>query len=553
MLDDSVVGKQVHVHADPGHHRARVCTQDHHQLLPAVTTAIKQWWEGVAGSEQPALDDAAVLEDLLRGATSAYTSVSGWTTAAQDGSQRLLKGHRKLLLELDCQFFLRKHVRAIEDSTVGAKAEGASLDAHYRWNHMFHMARNKHLLGAAFPKTGTWLNLDEWQLLHSSISSVLEARRAQYRKDCEKDQQTKLNRALAAMRDSFGKRRRTFQQALLKNPPRIPLWGVLSAHPTTVILTTMSRVSVLPFVRDAVSVAFSSNADGSLQATFTKAEDVTSTVLTLPQGECEIVPVDSSSSTLVADPDNKLAGIENFFGTNALGALPLCSRHMSGLKNMVCMSHVHCPLRELPPLEPASSFLPGEVFAGHNLVDSSYDSHLQEQVSEADFLHIVCTLPLRKAPGPDGIPNEVLCLLPPAVLDRMRAVVNTALTTGVFPKSWKDVEVTLMTKKAPAELLSNQHPIALCITVYKLFTIVLTSRLNSMVEENGILETEQEGGRRHCSTLSQLQCLDWQFQDARRCGKHIFALWIDTTNALATVNHQVLWSILRGYGLPSAD
>eukprot|EP00961_Rhodomonas_salina_P011316 151770-Rhodomonas_salina.1 len=93
MLDDSVVGTPVHVHADPGHHSARVSTQDHHQLLPAVTTAIKQWWEGVAGSEQPALEDAAVLEDLLRGATSAYASVSGWTAEAQDGSQRLLKGH----------------------------------------------------------------------------------------------------------------------------------------------------------------------------------------------------------------------------------------------------------------------------------------------------------------------------------------------------------------------------------------------------------------------------------------------------------------------------
>ena len=33
----------------------------------------------------------------------------------------------------------------------------------------------------------------------------------------------------------------------------------------------------------------------------------------------------------------------------------------------------------------------------------------------------------------------------------------------------------------------------------------------------------------------------------------MYALWLDTANAFGSVNHQVVWSILRAYGLPEAD
>ena len=41
--------------------------------------------------------------------------------------------------------------------------------------------------------------------------------------------------------------------------------------------------------------------------------------------------------------------------------------------------------------------------------------------------------------------------------------------------------------------------------------------------------------------------------DARRRGKPLYALWLDTANAFNSVNHQVIWSILRGYGLSPTD
>ena len=171
----------------------------------------------------------------------------------------------------------------------------------------------------------------------------------------------------------------------------------------------------------------------------------------------------------------------------------------------------------------------------------------------SDLQFLIRHLPRRKAPGPDGVPNELLQLLPDSFLHLIRSVINDALQKGIFPSYWKDTSYTLLTKKAPAALLTNQRPIALCNTMYKLYNIVINSRLTCMAEENSLLETEQEGGRRSRSTIRQLQRLRWNMDDARRRGKKLYVLWIDTTNAFCSINHKVLWSILRAYGIPELD
>lgn len=43
------------------------------------------------------------------------------------------------------------------------------------------------------------------------------------------------------------------------------------------------------------------------------------------------------------------------------------------------------------------------------------------------------------------------------------------------------------------------------------------------------------------------------FHDAKRRGKPIIALYLDTKNAFGSVSLQVVWSILRGYGIPKED
>ena len=121
----------------------------------------------------------------------------------------------------------------------------------------------------------------------------------------------------------------------------------------------------------------------------------------------------------------------------------------------------------------AETFLPPAIFAKHNSVPATYPTNLRSEMAFDDFMYIIRKLPLRRAPGPDGLPNELLRLLPLPILQRMHALINHALTKGECPAWWKQCVVTLMTKKSPPERLSNQRPVALLNTVYKLFSIGL--------------------------------------------------------------------------------
>lgn len=297
-------------------------------------------------------------------------------------------------------------------------------------------------------------------------------------------------------------------------------------------------------------------------------DDVVRLVLDGPVGECKIS--NAGKARLVADTNNKLAGIEQFFGKNALGTHPRCSKHMaSATRELRCFSEAReCGTRQLhwfcnecaspctvqsPPLTPATTFLPSAVFDGHNTIPDDYETHMQEPLSDGDLEYILRCLPQRKAPGPDVIPNELLRILPPSVLQLMKQVINDALVKGVFPAWWKAVSVTLMTKKTPAENMANQRPVALCSTVYKVFSIVINSRLTRAVEGNSIIEPKQAGGRRHRGCTRSLQWLQWQLHDAQRRQRRLYALWIDTKNAFGSVSHQVIWSILRGYGFKQKE
>jgi hypothetical protein len=302
----------------------------------------------------------------------------------------------------------------------------------------------------------------------------------------------------------------------MQNPPSIPLWGVMSLHPETILFRTWQQEALSAVIPAEIwERAGIGQQEGCWTITCARHTDLATILQLAPSGECVVLPV--KRARLMAEPLNKLSGIDHYFGMNGVGDLPRCSKHMETQhRDITCVAsvedekrelkwwcnecHDHCEIKA-PKLEEATDMFPDCTFDKHNTIPAEYNTHLQEKIEREDLEYMIRTLPLRRAPGPDGIPNEVLRCLPMQVIDRMYAVINEALTKGTFPVGWKDCVVTLMTKKPPAELLSNQRPVALCNTTYKLFSYVVNDRLTTTMEENGILENEQEGARSEHNTL----------------------------------------------------
>lgn len=117
-------------------------------------------------------------------------------------------------------------------------------------------------------------------------------------------------------------------------------------------------------------------------------------------------------------------------------------------------------------------------------------------------------LPNRKAPGPDGISNE---LVKAAVLSnpkRFHTTFNKCLTEGSFPAPWKIGKLVLLRKLGkPLDSPSAYRPICLLDGCGKLLEKLISSRLRGHLTGNFALTKNQYGFRRGRSTLDALDHL----------------------------------------------
>ena len=161
-------------------------------------------------------------------------------------------------------------------------------------------------------------------------------------------------------------------------------------------------------------------------------------------------------------------------------------------------------------------------------------------------------LPTGKAPGPEGIFNETLRLLPDHVIEPM-ALVFRCLSYGYVPSSLTESETVLIFKggdKSPLDL-KNFRPIALLPTVYKLYSGTLNRILIDFLEENGLLCAAQSGFRPAKHTGHQILWLMGILEDASMSQQDIHLVYVDFLSAFNTVSHEKLDEIYGLLGIPA--
>lgn len=111
----------------------------------------------------------------------------------------------------------------------------------------------------------------------------------------------------------------------------------------------------------------------------------------------------------------------------------------------------------------------------------------------------------KKAPGPDGIPSEVLKEIAetrPGILLKMY---NRCLTEGVFPECWKKQKLVLISKgKGDPEAPSSYRPLCMLDTAGKLLERLLKPRVEKAISSRGGLSKRQHGFRPGKSTIGAL-------------------------------------------------
>ncbi|KAL4543335.1 hypothetical protein Ndes2437B_g01177 [Nannochloris sp. 'desiccata'] len=155
-----------------------------------------------------------------------------------------------------------------------------------------------------------------------------------------------------------------------------------------------------------------------------------------------------------------------------------------------------------------------------------------------------------KAIGNDGIPYEILKHLPDLAHEMLYSMFKLMWKFSYTPKEWKTAEITLFQKKDPTYLPANYRPIAVHLTIYKLWTRFITEITQTFVDDNNILHYSQEGFTRDRSTSHAIQLLTLALEDAREFKKDIFVTKLDFTSAYNCINHDKLFYIMSQLGFP---
>jgi hypothetical protein len=139
----------------------------------------------------------------------------------------------------------------------------------------------------------------------------------------------------------------------------------------------------------------------------------------------------------------------------------------------------------------------------------------------------------KKAPGKDGIPNEVWKCIG-AILPRyLTAIYNGCLREGVFPKRWKKTRLMPIVQpgKEESDEVSKYHPISLLDSGGKVLEKFLINRINHHVYSRGHMNENQFGFRPQKSTIDAAMAIKTFVQESLNAGEVIALISLDVQGA----------------------
>lgn len=199
----------------------------------------------------------------------------------------------------------------------------------------------------------------------------------------------------------------------------------------------------------------------------------------------------------------------------------------------------------------------GGLFPTHPVTEEAADYRdlAVPEFTETELLSASRSLKSGKAPGPDGIPAEILRrvsdLKPGLLLD----MYNDSLRTGTFDDRWKTARLVLLYKgKGELTVPSSYRPLSLLDTSGKLFEALLRPRLAAATTAAGGLTDNQHGFRKGHSTIGAIREVTEAALGVKRicygARPLVLLATLDVRNAFNSVRWSDILRALRRFGIP---
>lgn len=156
--------------------------------------------------------------------------------------------------------------------------------------------------------------------------------------------------------------------------------------------------------------------------------------------------------------------------------------------------------------------------------------------SMAELNAAIKKLKLRKAPGKDGVLNEMIKNLRTTARQKLLLIINQSWSSGKFPDRWREAVIIPIKKKQKNKTKkSSYRPISLLSCLGKVMERMVNTRLLKHLEENHLLSNTQSAYRKNRSTEDQLIYLAQQIENAFQEKKKVLAVFVDLTKAFDKV------------------
>jgi hypothetical protein len=165
------------------------------------------------------------------------------------------------------------------------------------------------------------------------------------------------------------------------------------------------------------------------------------------------------------------------------------------------------------------------------------------------IFHRLESINVRKAPGPDGMPNWVLKQYSSLLCEPVCAIFNACIQQGCCPMVWKMADVLPIPKvHPPVSVQSDLRPISLTPTISKQLESIVGRWI--LLHVTSQIDKRQYGSLKGRSTTHALIDIVHHWSKALDEGRSVRALFVDYAKAFDHVDHSTVLRKLNTYDVP---
>jgi len=200
------------------------------------------------------------------------------------------------------------------------------------------------------------------------------------------------------------------------------------------------------------------------------------------------------------------------------------------LKHFRDMNKTSNPTSESPILSKG----PIDLHPSNDILNRPIDT---EEIKKA-----IHNLTNNKSSGLDGVLNEYIKATETSLMPLYLKLFNSVLDTGIIPENWSVGKIIPIYKNKGDPLDPNSYRgITILSCLGKLFTSILSTRINDYTNDANILGLEQAGFRKNHSTIDHIFMLNSLIEIYLQKRKRLYCAFIDYEKAFDKVERSLLW------------